>query len=81
MSKDFDHLAKARAREDKEYNYYTSWSADDDWNYLSGKGKPKWVRQASKLQQEIDNTTYPKRLKKLHKKLQIIVDEYPEYFV
>jgi len=83
MAKDFDHLAKARAREEKEHNYYTRWSYDDAWGYLSAqiKGKTKWERQASKLKQEIDNTTYPKRLKKLQKKLQIIVDEYPEYFV
>ena len=84
MSKSFDHLAKARAREEKEYHHYNRWSYDDDWGYisdLSGKGKTKWERQASKLQQEIDNTTYPKRLKKLQKKLQVIIDEYPEYFV
>ena len=84
MAKDFDYLGKARAREEKEYHHYNSWATGDEWGFLynvAGKGKTKWEKQASKLQQEIDNTTYPKRLKKLQKKLQIIVDEYPEYFV
>jgi len=83
MSKRFNPLEKEREREDARAEEYRNWKnpRGDVFFPLEGKGKTKHEKEANRLQEEIKITNYPKRLKKLNKKLQIIMDEFPEYFV
>ena len=84
----FDYLQRQQLKEEKRERDYEYWHQTGDRDgrimgpiFLYSAERTKIKRKIDRLQKELKFTTYPKRLKKIRKNLEKLMDEHPEDFI
>ena len=84
----FDYLQRQQLKEEKRERDYEYWHQTGNIDgmikepiLVYSAERTKIKRKIDRLQKELKFTTYPKRLKKIRKNLEKLMDEYPEDFI
>jgi hypothetical protein len=84
----FDYLKRQQLKEEKRERDYEYWhqTSNTDGRFMEpilvySTERTRIKRKIDRLQKELKITTYPKRLKKIRKNLEKLMDEHPEDFI